>query len=58
MKDLIDVAIMDVNQDFHCTEDTFIVLEELKSSMPGKLLEGINIKENQTNFTDCFVMKE
>ena len=31
MKDTIDGAIREVNQDFHCTEDMFIFLEELKS---------------------------
>ena len=31
MKDTIDGAIREVNQDFHCTEDTFIFPEELKS---------------------------
>ena len=35
MKDIIDAAIWEVNQDFHCTEDTFIVPEELKSFILG-----------------------
>ena len=39
MKDMIDAAIREVNQDFHCTEDTFIVPEELKSFILGKLPE-------------------
>ena len=35
MKDIIDAAIWEVNQDFHCTEDAFIVPEELKSFILG-----------------------
>ena len=55
MKDMIDAAIREVNQDFHCMADTFIVPEELKSFILGKLpedfdYEGLNIKEKQTNF--------
>ena len=34
MKDMIEAAIREVNQDFHCMADTFIVPEELKS-YPG-----------------------
>ena len=49
MKDLIDAAIREVDQHFHCTEDTFIVPEELKSFILGTLpadfdYEGLNIK--------------
>ena len=63
MKDLIDSAIREVNQDFHCTEDTFIVLEELNSFILGKLpedfdYEGLNIKGKQTKFRVCFVTKD
>ena len=55
-KDIIDAAIGEVNQDFHCTE-------ELKSFILGKLpedfdYEGLNIKGKQTNFRACFVMKD
>ena len=35
MKDMIDTAIREMNQDFHCTEDAFIVPEELKSFILG-----------------------
>ena len=47
IKDLIDSAIREVNQDFHCTEDTFIVQEDLNSFILGKLpedfdYEGVN----------------
>ena len=63
MKDLIDSAIREVNQDFQCTEDTFIVPEELKSFILGKLpedfdYEGLDIKGNQTNFRSCCVTKD
>ena len=63
MKDMIDAAIRKVNQDFHCTEDTLIVPEELKSFILGKLpedfdYEGLNIKGKQTNFRACFVTKD
>ena len=52
-----------MNQDFHCTEDMFIVPEELKSFILGKLpedfdYEGLNIKRKQTNFRACFVTKD
>ena len=60
---MIDAAIREVNQDFHCTEDTFIVPEEWKSFIVGKLpdgfdYEGLNIKGKQTNFRACFVTKD
>ena len=42
MKDMIDTAIRKVNQDFDCTEDTFIVSEELKSFILGKLPEDFD----------------
>ena len=63
MKDIIDAAIREVNQDFHCTEDTFIVPEESKSFILGKLpedfdYEGLNITGKQTNFRACFVTKD
>ena len=63
MKDMIDAAIREVNQDFHCTEDTFIDPEELKSFILGKLpedfdYEGLNIKGKQTNFRACIVTKD
>ena len=63
MKDMIDAAIRKVNQDFHCTEDTLIVPEELKSFILGKLpedfdFEGLNIKGKQTNFRAYFVTKD
>ena len=53
MKDMIDTAIREMNQDFHCTEDTFIVPEELKSFILGKRpedfdYEGLNIKKRKT----------
>ena len=60
MKDMIDAAIREVNQDFHCMADTFIVLEELKSFILGKLPEDfdyevLNIKGKQANIRACFV---
>ena len=63
MKDLIDAAIGEVNQDFRCTEDTFIVPEELKAFILGKLpedfdYEGLNIKGKQTSFRACFMTKD
>ena len=42
MKDLIDSAIREVNQDFHCTEDTFIIPEELNYFILGKLPEDFD----------------
>lgn len=63
MKDLIDAAIREVNQDFRCTEDTFIAPEEWKAFILGKLpedfdYEGLNIKGKQTNFRACFMTKD
>ena len=63
MKYLIDAAIREVNQDFHCTEDTFIAPEELKAFILWKLpedfdYEGLNIKGKQTNFRACFMTKD
>ena len=63
MKDLTDSAIREVNQDFRCTEDTFIVQEELNSFILGKLpgdfdYEKLNIRGKQTKFRACFVTKD
>ena len=39
---MIDAAIREVNQDFHCREDSFIVPEELTSFILGKLPEDFD----------------
>ena len=55
---MIDTAVREVNQDFHCTEDTFIVPEELGKLPEDFGYEGLNIKRKQTNFRACFVTKD